>query len=111
MVTLLFKSEKDTRNKRLPATNPLSVTAALLERYYGHAYVQTLGQICEGVIEHLTDSLAGSATYLDCLVTVLPLFSSRVKSSWYSIGLKGTSAPFGIMDTHTCRRWDRSVRV
>ena len=41
-----------------------SVTAALLERYYGHAYVQTLGQICEGVIEHLTDSLAGSATYL-----------------------------------------------
>lgn len=41
-----------------------SVTAALLERYYGHAYVQTLGQICEGVIEHLTDSLAGSAAYL-----------------------------------------------
>ena len=36
-----------------------SVTAALLERYYGRAYMQTLGQICEGVLEHLTDSLAG----------------------------------------------------
>ena len=41
-----------------------SVTAALLERYYGRAYMQTLGQICEGVIERLADSLTDSAAYL-----------------------------------------------
>ena len=41
-----------------------SVTAALLERYYGRAYMQTLGQICEGVIDRLADSLTDSAAYL-----------------------------------------------
>lgn len=40
-----------------------SVTAALLERYYGRVYMQTLGQICQSVIGHLADGGAEQTVF------------------------------------------------
>lgn len=50
-----------------------SVTAALLQDYYGHAYTQVLGQVCQSVIEHV-DNTVGYPSARQMVLSVLKEF-------------------------------------
>ncbi len=50
-----------------------SVTAALLQNYYGHAYTQVLGQVCQSVIEQ-ADNTAGYSSVRQAVLSALKEF-------------------------------------
>ena len=50
-----------------------SVTAALLQNYYGHAYTQVLGQVCQSVIEQ-ADNTAGYSSARQAVLSALKEF-------------------------------------
>lgn len=50
-----------------------SVTAALLQNYYGHAYTQVLGQVCQSVIEQ-ADNTAGYFSARQAVLSALKEF-------------------------------------